>query len=199
MSTQPKTDSTDLVERATTSIDDQWDQSVALVERRSDGWLTKLPDKPVDMSPLGYLARLMEMLPEPTEDVIGKIAMQILTAGNKASENAIWDAVGSKDVVNQTFIWHAVHIHPTEFAEGLLPYFLACDVTDLSTGERTVLTTGSVNLCSSLIHAQLVGGLPWEGTVVGPRRPTKSGHVPLHMRWGSRIVSTPDQPEERDL
>lgn len=194
---EPDEESTDLVELS--PLEQAWQRSVALVPVLPTGWLAHLPEKPVDMSALSYIARLMDMLPPATDDVVDKIAMSILTAENKASENLIWETVGSKDVIGRRFIWHSVHIQPSDYKDGALPYYLACDVTDLASGERTVLTTGSVNLCATLIHAQLVGGLPWEGEIVGPRRPTASGHVPLHMRWGSRIVEPAPQPEERDL
>jgi hypothetical protein len=194
VTTTPKTDQSPEESALTNpaSLDEQWERNVAMVPRKPDGWLTALPQQPDLMRALPYVRRLMEMLPPPTDDVIDKLAQSILDAVNKADENAVWDSTGSKECVGKTYIWHGCSIQPSDFQDGKLPYYLVCDVTDLESGERTVLTTGSVNLVVAVVKAQLLGSLPWEGQIMGPRRPTKSGYVPLHMKWLSRIVEQPE-------
>lgn len=137
---------------------------------------------------VAYVARMMELLPPPDDEVIDRIAESILRADAPSDENEIWESVGSRDCIGKRFIFHSVHINPSDFENGPLPWYLVCRVTDMSTGEETVLTTGSVNICTSLVKAQLLGNLPWEAEIVGPRRVPKSGHVPLHLRWMARIV-----------
>lgn len=140
-------------------------------------------------SNLVYMVRLMEMLPPATEDVIDSIAGRILAADSFEAENALWDSTGSKDAVGESFIFHSVHIQPSDYEEGVLPFFLVCKVTHCGTGERTVLTTGSTNICTSLVKAQLLRRLPAQAQIVGPRRTPKSGHVPLRLRWQARMAT----------
>lgn len=149
---------------------------------------------------LAYVARLMQILPAPTEDVVDRIAAEILYAGGPADENVFWDqeTLSSKDCVGRRFIFRSVHAHPSDHAEGPFPFFLAVNVTDLDSGEDTILTTGSANIVTSLVKAQLLGALPWEGQIVGPRRAPRSGHVPLHIRWMSRVIEQPDGAEAFD-
>jgi hypothetical protein len=155
--------------------------------------LVALPAIKPDETNLRYMTRLMEMLPPQTEDVIDRIAGQILGAATQYEENLIWDATGSKEAIGKRFVFHSVHLQPSDYDEALLPYFLVCKVTDLDTGEQTVLTTGSTNIMASLIKAQILGQLPWEGEIAGPRRMPKSGHMPLHMRWIAQVVTPSEE------
>jgi len=150
--------------------------------------LAELP-RPADAErPIHYLARIMEMLPPATGDVVDRILDSILAAPTQMEENKVWDSTGSKDAVGKRYIFHSVHIQPSDYDDGPLPYFIVADVTDATTGEQTVLTSGSVNIVTSLVKAQLLGNLPWEGEIKGPRRPTKTGHVPLHIMWIGKVV-----------
>lgn len=141
-----------------------------------------------DEKALQYIGRLMEMLPPPDEDVIDRIAAGILSAPSPMEENQLWDSTGSKDCVGKAFVAHSVHIQPTDYEEAPLPYFVIVKVTDLESGEKTILTSGSVNICTSLVKAQLMGSLPWQFEIVGPRRPSKAGRLPLHVRWVAKVV-----------
>lgn len=156
--------------------------------------LPALPQRDVAETNLEYVERLMELLPPASEDVIDSIAGQILEAETMAEQNAVWDATGSKDAVGRQFIFHSVHLQPSDYDEALLPYYLVCRVTDRTTGERTVLTTGSLNVMVALVKAQVLGQLPWEAEIVGPRRTPKTGRIPLHLRWIAKVY----QPEESE-
>lgn len=145
-----------------------------------------------DESPRLYMARLMEMLPPPGGDVIDKIIGQILNAPSPQEENELWDALGSQRAVGRRFIFRSVHIQPSDYEDSVLPYFLICRVTDCDSGEETVLTTGSTNICTSLVKAQLLGELPWEAEIVAPKRKPRSGKVPLRLRWVAKVMA----PEE---
>lgn len=153
--------------------------------------LANLPKPTDDERPIHYLARIMEMLPPQSDDVVDRILDSILTAPTQMEENKLWDSTGSKDAIGKRFIFHSVHIQPSDYEDSPLPYFVIAKVTDLQTGEETVLTSGSVNIVTSLVKAQLLGNLPWEGEIRGPRRTPKNGRVPLHMLWVGKIVSQP--------
>jgi hypothetical protein len=156
--------------------------------------LTKLPAVEPDESALRYVARLMQLLPPQPDDVIDSIAAQILAAPTAAEENRLWDATGSRDVANRAFVFHSVHLQPSDYEDALIPWYLVCKVTDQETGEKRVLTTGSINIMTALVKAQMLGNLPWEAEIVGPRRTPKSGRIPLHLRWLGKIV----EPQEED-
>ena len=161
-----------------TAMTEKGQQSTALV---------KLPDTLPDERPLQYVQRLMEMLPQATDDVVQGIAARILSAPTEAEENRMWDATGSKNAAGKRFVFHSVHAYPSDFEDSPLDYYLVCRVTDMDSGEKSVLTTGSVNICTSLVKAQVLGRLPWEAEIVAPKRTPKSGRVPLRLRWIARI------------
>ena len=155
--------------------------------------LPALPAREADESTQLYAVRLMEMLPPPDEDVMERIGERIFASENMAEENAIWDsATGSKDAVGRRFIFHSCHLLDSDYEESWSPYYLICKVTDRETGEGTVLTTGSENIVKSLVKAQILGDLPWEGEIVGPRKPTKKNRLPLHIRWLGKVVEAED-------
>jgi len=151
--------------------------------------------------PLTYVTRLMQMLPPPAEDAVQMFAASILNAGGPADENAFWDAetLSSKNAEGRRFIFRNCFIHDSDHPEGPFPWYLAVQVTDMESGEETILTTGSANIVTALVKAQLLGALPWEGEIVGPKRTPKSGHRPLHIRWLARIVEQTEQTDTEDV
>lgn len=165
----------------------QTPQGEQLPARLETGLALLPPAEPAETN-RDYLVRLMEMLPDPSEDVVDKIMGQILAAPTPMAENQLWDALGSRDAVGRRFIFRSCHILPSDYEEAALPYFLVCRVTDLESGEETVLSTGSANIVTSLVKAQVLGQLPWEAEIVAPKRTPKSGRVPLRLRWIARVV-----------
>lgn len=150
--------------------------------------LVALPAREMAETNLDYVHRLMEMLPPPADDVIDAIAGKILAAESMYEENMLWDATGSQNAVGRRFIAHSVHVQPSDYEDSPLDYFVVINVTDLSTGEKTVLTSGSVNLAVSFVKAQILGQLPWEFEVAAPKRTPKNGKVPLHVRWVAKVA-----------
>lgn len=137
-----------------------------------------------------WITRLMEMLPPPADDVADKIAAAILTAESPIEENMLWEgATSSKNLMGERFIFHSCHIQPSDQEDSRLPYYLICDVTNCGTGERGVMSTGSYNIVAALVKAQVLGQLPWEAEIVGPRR-RKENKLPLHLRWIAKIVDS---------
>lgn len=152
-------------------------------EQTSSTALIELPKPEADETALRYIGRLMEQLPAQTEDVINRIAENILSAEDFDSENELWESTGSNKVIGKSFRFDSVHPNPSDFADSPLPFYLVCKVVDMESGEESILTTGSVNICVSLVKAQLLGRLPAVADIVGPKRTPRSGHVPLHLRW----------------
>lgn len=175
-------------------------ESTALALWQQPGALDRLHPVEAGEKPLAYVTRLMDMLPPPSEDAVQMFAAAILAAGGPADENAFWDSetLSSKNAEGKRFIFRECFIHPSDHPDGVFPYYLAVKVTDCDTGEDTVLTTGAANIVTALVKAQLLGALPWEGMIVGPKRPTAKGHRPLHIRWMSRIIEQADGAEVVD-
>lgn len=146
-----------------------------------------------------WVGRLMEMLPPPTEDVVDKITEALLASEGPADENAFWDegTTATRNAINRRFIFRSVHALPSDQPDSALPFYLICRVTDPSTGEELLLNTGSVSIVTALVKAQLLGGLPWEAEIVGPRRQTRNKRTPLHLRWIAKVVE-PDQDQDQD-
>jgi len=168
-----------------TPVGEQGDdvKSTAMVPASYGTALTSIHPLEQGETALAYVSRLMELIPNPDEDVIDKIAAGILGAINLEDENELWDSTGSQKCIGKVFTFHSVHIQPSDFEDAPLPYFLVCKVSDHETGEETVMTTGAVNICTSLVKAHMLGNLPAVAEICGPRRRPKSGRVPLHLKW----------------
>lgn len=169
----------------------------------SDTQIVKAPSVPLAILPgrepgerhPSYMARLAEMLPQPTEEVLDSMVDQVMAASSLNEMNRMWDANGSKDMVNADLIFRSIHMMPSDFADGL-PFFLVCACTDVVTGEQVTMTTGSIMIVAELIRAQLIDALPAEAVITAAKRPTKDGNVPLHLRWVGQIVKPGAGPEE---
>ena len=160
----------------------------APIEDGTSTALIALPARELEESNLDYVQRLMEMLPPPAADVIDAIAGKILAAGSMYEENLLWEGTSSKDALDRRFIVHSVSVQPSDFEDSPLDYYVVAHVTDLDAGERTVFTSGSINIAVALVKAQLLGQLPWECEIKGPKRTPKNGRIPLHIRWVAKIV-----------
>lgn len=66
---------------------------------------------------------------------------------------------------------------------GELKWFLVLDVTDLKSGERGVMTCGSVMSVAQIINAERRVGLPVDVEIVRKATPTKNGFHPFHLRY----------------
>lgn len=157
--------------------------TTALATRGQGMTLAKLHPLQEGETPLAYVARMMQLLPEPDEDAVNKIAAGILAADDLDDENQLWDSTGSSKLIGKTYVFQRLTVRPSDFDNAPLPFFLVCMATDYETGQETVITTGSVNIVTSLIKAHLLGNLPAVAEICGPRRRPKSGYIPLHLRW----------------
>lgn len=155
--------------------------------------LVRMPEVRADETPTTYLARIMEMLPEPPDDVVDKITAQILQAPTLEAENQVWDSTSSKNCIGRLYEFLSVHVLPSDQPDSRLPYYVVANAIDRETGEKTVVSSGSMSIVASLVKAQLMGRLPAVAEIMGPRRETKNKRMPLHLRWyvGSVLVSTP--------
>lgn len=65
--------------------------------------------------------------------------------------------------------------------KGGIDVFSVSHVTDLRTGEKMVVTTGSVTCCAALLSIKMRGLFPFYGKFVQGNE-TKSGYTPLQIR-----------------
>lgn len=144
-------------------------------------------------SAIRYVERLMQLLPAPDENTVEKIAAQIIAADNMVDENEMWESTGSAKLIGRRFRFDSLTLLPSTYDESPFGWYLGIQAVDTATGEEVFITSGSVNLVTSLVKAHFLGNLPAIGEIMGPRRPPKSGHTPLHMRWQARVAVSNDE------
>lgn len=150
------------------------------------GEILALPGREDGESNFRYLERLMEALPEPEGDRGDELTGKILQSGSLQEENDVWESKSSKDLVGRRFIFRDILARPSD-SEGGLELMLVCFVEDPRTHEPDVVTTGSVNVCASLVRAKYLGQLPAEAEIRGPKREVKGSKIPLHLHWLGKV------------
>ena len=94
--------------------------------------------------------------------------------------------------MGQGFRIHGVRQAESSFEESLTGRFLVCDVTNLKTGERDVLTVGGDMAMAMVLNLVKTGNLPWDVQVVEKPTPTKKGYKPIHLQSLGRPVGGPE-------
>lgn len=120
-----------------------------------------------------------EIVDDPAE-ISRSIVSQLLSAESDEELQNFGNAEGWKDYVGVPMELHGFRWQKSDFDQGAPIYFVV-QATDLTTGERKVLTTGSMNVLAQLSNmarrGTLVGGV-WMLTEGGK---TRSGFTPLWL------------------
>ena len=133
----------------------------------------------------------VEVVDDPA-DISRDIVAQLLAATSDAELEAFGTAEGWREYAvpksmaeagkgGTPFEIHGFTWRPSSYEEGA-PVFFVIQATDLSTGDRKTLTTGSLNVLAQLSNLARRGRLP--GAVrmlVESDKPTKRGFKPLWL------------------
>lgn len=125
-----------------------------------------------------FLANVPSYEEDPTETMLEAI----LSAQKPEEWDALFASKSFKDSDKATIQINAYRPSASQFNGGLR-YFLVLDVTDLKTGERGVMTCGSVMAVAQVVNAERTVGLPIQVEVVRKPTPTKAGFHPMHLRY----------------
>lgn len=104
------------------------------------------------------------------------------------------DAVHAEENIGRLF--HFTDVDFRDSAEqyrdkpGSINVFAVCHVTDPTTGEKLVVTTGSVQACAALLAIKERGLFPFFGKFARAEKPTASGYYPIWIR----LVKDKDLP-----
>lgn len=108
------------------------------------------------------------------------ITAQVLNADTPEEVLSSSEATGLRQYLDQPFELERVDFQRSDYEQGQ-PFYVVMHGTDLATGERVVLTTGSRKVTAQAFQLQRRGWLP--AKVVGKQatRPTKDGYYPLRL------------------
>lgn len=134
-----------------------------------------------DSPALESFRAVLAQLPPLEEDPTPRMIELMLNAESPAEWENVFRARGLKDSVNAKFRVHGVRYSESAFEESLTGVFLVCDVTNLDSGERDVLTVGGDIAMAQVLNLVKKGNLPWDFQVVEKPTPTKSGYKPIHL------------------
>lgn len=129
---------------------------------------------------LQVFMKLLEQVPEPSDDVSAKIVLEILQAQNLEDLDRPWDVEGMRDHVDSILRVKAVTRMPSDYVGGL-GWYLVCQVDQPEIGEEFTLTTGSVSIVAQLVRAHCAGWLPLQVVVRKSKKPTRKGYWPMHL------------------
>lgn len=113
-------------------------------------------------------------------DVWGSITESILNATSIEELDAPWRTEGLRDLVNVPIRIESLRRRESDYTQGLDQY-LIITATNLDTGEKVTVTTGSVSIVLQLVQAFRLKALPLEVIPRESEKPTESGYRPMHL------------------
>ena len=135
---------------------------------------------------------VLEMLPPLEDDPTPRMMEIMLNAASPAEWETVFQSQSLKGAVDKRFRIHGVRWSRSQFAESLTGVFLICDVTDLETGERDVLTVGADVAMAQVLNLVKTGNLPWDVAVTQKATPTAAGYYPIHLTSLGRPAGSAD-------
>lgn len=130
------------------------------------------------------LARFTQMaigIPEADDsDAYESIVLQLLAASDVDGLNAPWDTDAAEKLAGYRLRIESITRRPSDYKEGLGIY-LVCQGTNMGTGEKFTLTTGSVSVVAQLARAWYLGQFPVICELVIADKLTKNGYRPQHL------------------
>lgn len=130
-------------------------------------------------------AQMAMMIPSETTDAVESIIEAILQAPTWENLSDPWETSKVDKLTGKTWIIHDLMRRPSDFRDGL-GIFLVVRMSDRSTGESTVWTTGAVACVAQLARAYAAGWLPLYAQVVVAERATSAGYKPHHLKFLGR-------------
>ena len=126
------------------------------------------------------LSAAFSLIPDGGGDELG-ILRQIMQANNVEELDTPWGkADGLKNFLGQRIRVNAAKKVPSDYAEGL-GWFLVLDITDVASGEKFTVTTGSTSVMAQVLKAYSLGQVPFECAPVEADKQTDAGYFPQHL------------------
>ena len=133
-------------------------------------------------SALALVRDVLETIPQADEDPTERMAAFIMGQPPERWEE-LWAGLPSvKDNVGERFVVHDIRARESDF-EGPLGLYLICDVTNVKTGEKGLLSCSSEMSLVQLVTLYRTGRLPATVEIVQKDKPTKAGFRPIHLRY----------------
>lgn len=133
-------------------------------------------------STLAKVNAFLETVPSAEEDPTESMLSAIINSPSPADWESVFVSRSFKDSDKAKIRIHAYRPSETQF-DSDLKWFLVLDVTDLTSGERGVMTCGSLMSVAQIINAERTVGLPIDVEVVRKPNPTKAGFHPMRLRF----------------
>jgi hypothetical protein len=125
-----------------------------------------------------YLAQQPTIEDDPTEAML----KAVLQSPDPSKWEEIFNARHFKDSDKARLRLNSYRVSPSQYG-GRLEFFLILDVTDLDSGETSVMTCGSEMAVAQVINAEGRHSLPIDVEVVRKPTPTKNGFHPMRFRY----------------
>jgi hypothetical protein len=125
-------------------------------------------------------ANMAMAVPSEGEAAYERILLQVLGADTWEQLNEPWESTKAEKLAGKLIKVTGLLRRPSDFKGGL-GIFLVVDGTDVNSGERVVVTTGSVSVVGQLVWLYFKGSLPAYVEWVIPERTTESGFRPHHL------------------
>lgn len=132
------------------------------------------------VEPVDWVALAQQNLPEPDDDVMARIAAQVLAAETPDDLDTPWSQEGMREFFHVPLRVWSVRWADSEYEEGP-PIFIIVEADRMDTGEPIVTTCGAEAVMAQLIKAHMAGWLPLDVKPTPARKPTKSGNMPYHL------------------
>lgn len=136
--------------------------------------------EPDAMEVLHAIAGQAELPQLPPEDSVRLIMARILSSPDIESVFRQGRAVGAEEVEGVALDIHGLRWTRSTYTDGP-SVFAVIDATRADTGERVVVTCGSVNVMTQLWRAWTERAFPITAKVVRSARPSESGYYPMWL------------------
>lgn len=131
---------------------------------------------------MSRFAQMAVGIPEARpDDAYDDILSQLLNATNLDDLNAPWDTAKTEDLVGYRLRIDSIQRFESDYTQGLGLY-LVCKGQNTMTGEKFVVSTGSISVVAQLAQAWYLNMFPVLAEFVVSERPTKSGYRPQHLK-----------------
>lgn len=138
--------------------------------------------KAVSDGTMALFAQMAVAIPEASdEEAYESIVLQLLGADGLDALNAPWDTEKAAKFTGHRLRIEEMTRRPSDY-EGGLGIYIVIKGTDLGTGEKFVLTIGSVSVVAQLARIHHLNALPAVVELVVAEKPTSKGYRPMHLK-----------------
>ena len=136
----------------------------------------------VSQATMALFAQMAVGIPESNDDeAYESIVLQLLSADGLDALNAPWDTDKAGKFTGHRLRIEGMTRRPSDY-DGGLGLYIVIKGTDLGTGEKFVLTIGSVSVVAQLARIHHLNALPAIVELVIADKPTSKGYRPMHLK-----------------